>query len=60
MRARHTLRRWHIWLGWLVGIPMLFWTVSGVLMVWKPIEEVRGTDLLRDPPPVRLTTPPVS
>ena len=59
MRVRHHLRRWHIWLGWLVGIPMLFWTLSGVIMVWKPIEEVRGTDLLRDAPPVRLTAPPV-
>lgn len=59
MRVRHTLRRWHIWLGWLVGIPMLFWTVSGVIMVWKPIEEVRGTDLLAEPTPVRLMTPPI-
>ncbi|WP_205479033.1 PepSY domain-containing protein [Sphingomonas arenae] len=59
MKVRQTLRRWHIWLGWLVGIPMLFWTVSGVIMVWKPIEEVRGSDLLADPPPARLTAPPV-
>ena len=59
MRLRQTLRRWHIWLGWLVGVPMLFWTLSGVVMVWKPIEEVRGTDLLAEPPPVRLTAPPV-
>jgi hypothetical protein len=59
MRLRHTLRRWHIWLGWLVGLPMLFWTLSGVVMVWKPIEEVRGADLLRDLSPVRLTAPPI-
>jgi hypothetical protein len=59
MRLRPTLRRWHIWLGWLVGLPMLFWTVSGVIMVWKPIEEVRGTDLLAEPPAVRLAAPPV-
>jgi uncharacterized iron-regulated membrane protein len=58
MRIRHTLRRWHIWLGWIVGIPMLFWTVTGVVMVWKPIEEVRGSDLLADLPPVRLAAPP--
>ena len=59
MRIRHNLRRWHIWLGWIVGVPMLFWTLSGVIMVWKPIEEVRGTDLLTEPQPVRLTAPPV-
>lgn len=39
---------------------MLFWTLSGVIMVWKPIEEVRGTDLLSDPAPFELVTPPVA
>ena len=57
---RSTLRRYHIWLGWLIGVPMLFWTISGVLMVVKPIEEVRGAALLSDPPPVRTATPPVA
>jgi hypothetical protein len=60
MRVRHNLRRWHIRLGWLIGLPMLFWTLSGVVMVWKPIEEVRGTDLLAEPAPVRMTSPPLA
>lgn len=47
--VRSRLRRWHVWLGWLVGLPMLFWTVSGLVMVAKPIEEVRGTDLIAPP-----------
>lgn len=37
--------RWHIWLGWLVGVPLLLWTLSGVAMVVRPIEEVRGEHL---------------
>ena len=37
--------RWHIWLGWLVGFPILMWTVTGLWMVARPIEEVRGTHL---------------
>jgi uncharacterized iron-regulated membrane protein len=57
---RHTLRRYHIWLGWIIGLPMLFWTLSGVIMVWKPIEEVRGTALLADPAPFELITAPVA
>jgi len=57
---RTTLRRWHIWLGWLVGVPMLFWTMSGVVMVIRPIEEVRGTDLLTEPAAFALTAPPVA
>lgn len=60
MSLRTTLRRWHIWLGWLIGVPMLFWSLSGVLMVIRPIEEVRGTALLADAPPVRTATPPVA
>lgn len=41
--------RWHIWLGWLVGVPILLWTLSGLVMVARPIEEVRGMDLRREP-----------
>jgi uncharacterized iron-regulated membrane protein len=37
--------RWHIWLGWLVAAPLLLWTLSGVAMVARPIEEVRGEHL---------------
>ena len=59
MALRTTLRRWHVWLGWLVGVPMLFWTLSGVVMVWKPIEEVRGEELLREPPPIQLSVPAI-
>jgi hypothetical protein len=43
--------RWHIWLGWLVGFPVLMWTVTGLFMAAKPIEEVRG-EHLRAPSPV--------
>ena len=59
-RLRTTLRRYHIWLGWLIGVPMLLWTVTGVLMVVKPIEEVRGSDLLRDPSVLQSTVRPVA
>ena len=41
--------RWHTWLGWLVAIPLVLWTASGLIMVAKPIEEVRGTTLRIDP-----------
>jgi hypothetical protein len=50
VNVRHNLRRWHIWLGWIVGIPFLLWTVSGLVMVAKPIEEVRGEELLSPTP----------
>ena len=60
MNFRAKLRRWHMWLGWLVGVPVLFWTVSGFVMVARPIEEVRGTALLREPAPLVLAAPAVA
>lgn len=55
MKLRPGLRRVHLWLGWLVGVPILFWTGSGLFMVARPIEEVRGTDLRTPAPPLALT-----
>ena len=54
---RQQLRRIHIWLGWIVGIPLLIWTVSGLVMVAFPIETVRGEHLLSQPRPVALAAP---
>jgi hypothetical protein len=58
--VRSRLRRWHVWLGWLVGIPVLLWTLSGLVMIAKPIEEVRGEHLVRPSPEMRLATAPVA
>ena len=55
MKLRVQLRRYHVWLGWIVGLPILFWVVSGLIMIVKPIDEVRGRDLLA--PPMALTLP---
>jgi hypothetical protein len=44
-----SLHRWHIWLGWLVGVPLILWTASGLFMVARPIEEVRGEHLRKEP-----------
>lgn len=37
--------KWHIWLGWLIGVPLILWTASGLFMVARPIEDVRGQHL---------------
>ena len=44
-----TLHKWHIWLGWLVGVPLILWTASGLFMVARPIEEIRGEHLRKAP-----------
>ena len=45
-----TLAKWHIWLGWLVGVPIAMWLATGLLMVARPIETVRGDHLRREAP----------
>ncbi len=47
--AMHRFARWHIWLGWLAALPLLLWTISGLVMTLRPIDEVRGEDLRRGP-----------
>lgn len=39
------LAKWHIWLGWLIAVPLLMWTITGLVMVSRPIDEVRGEHL---------------
>ena len=56
---RRGLRRIHIWLGWIVGIPLLIWVVTGALMVVTPFDKVRGNDMLAPPAPVALASAPV-
>jgi hypothetical protein len=51
--------RWHIWLGWLVGVPLILWTASGLFMAARPIEDVRGEALRAEPLALRLINPAV-
>ncbi len=48
-RTMRLFAKWHIWLGWLVGVPILMWTVTGLWMVARPIDEVRGQHLRAAP-----------
>ena len=57
MALRRTLYRWHIWLGWIVAVPLILWTVTGLWMAARPIEEVRGEHLRRAVPPFVVAGP---
>lgn len=52
-----SLAKWHIWLGWLVGVPIVMWTATGLFMVAKPIEQVRGEHLRVATEPTPLVLP---
>ncbi len=43
-----SLAKWHIWLGWVVGVPIAMWLATGLFMTLRPIEEVRGETLRRE------------
>jgi uncharacterized iron-regulated membrane protein len=58
-KTRSWLRKYHIWLGWVIGLPMLAWTVSGLIMVIRPIEHVRGEHLLGEAPVLQSEAVPV-
>jgi hypothetical protein len=49
-RATRTVRWLHLWTGVIVGIQIILWVASGLVMVVRPLEDVRGTTLRRDPP----------
>ncbi len=51
------LRKWHIWLGWLIGVPLILWTATGLFMVARPIDEVRGSHLRAPPIPIQSVQP---
>lgn len=54
------LAKWHIWLGWLVGVPIAMWLATGLFMVARPIEAVRGDHLRRAVPEQQALTIPGS
>jgi hypothetical protein len=58
-KTRAWLRKYHIWLGWVIALPMLAWTVSGLVMVIQPIEQVRGEHLLGEAPALQSGAVPV-
>lgn len=43
-------RKWHRYLGLLLGIQFLAWTVGGLYFSWTKIEEIRGDDIRKESP----------
>jgi hypothetical protein len=53
-RATRTVRWLHLWGGVIVGIQIILWVASGLVMVARPLDEVRGTTLRREPAALNL------
>jgi uncharacterized iron-regulated membrane protein len=54
------MRKWwfsiHKWIGLVVGLQVLAWTVSGLYMTWFPITQVRSEHNIREAKPRDLRT----
>jgi len=46
----------HKWIGLVLGIQLVIWTVGGIVMSWIPIETVRGEHKIVEAEPVALTS----
>lgn len=47
MRPQLLFRKIHKWAGLILGVQLLLWFVSGLLMSWMPIGEIHGDHLLQ-------------
>lgn len=53
MTFKAIVQRIHLWAGLILGVQVLLWMLSGVVMSWFPIELVRGeTNAYSTPPAV--------
>ncbi|TXN38014.1 hypothetical protein FVB32_06900 [Flagellimonas hymeniacidonis] len=43
-------RKWHRYLGVVLGVQFLFWTLGGLYFSWTNIDEIRGTHLKNKQP----------
>ncbi len=44
------IRRWHRWLGLILGIQFFLWTLGGLYFSWTSIDKIRGDDLKKPLP----------
>lgn len=50
MFRTRSARRWHRWLGLVVGVQLALWIVSGIYFAWTDLDEIHG-DPWREPAP---------
>ncbi|MBK8054878.1 MAG: PepSY domain-containing protein [Saprospiraceae bacterium] len=49
-------RKWHRYLGLILGIQFLFWTIGGLYFSWTSIETIRGEDIKNEKPSLIIPT----
>jgi hypothetical protein len=58
-----TKQKWHLlfakthkWIGLILGIQLIFWTVGGLVMTWIPLDTVRGEHKISEKPPTSFSS----
>ena len=51
------LRKAHRWLGVIIGVQFIFWTVSGLYFSWTDIDEIHGDHFRKEPPARSISFP---
>ncbi len=49
-KLKRLARQWHRYLGLILGVQFLAWTVGGLYFSWTSIEEIRGDDIRQKTP----------
>jgi len=60
MNVTPKIRKTHRWLGVLIGIQFLAWTVSGLYFSWTDIDDIHGDPQMRHPPHLSASVEVVS
>lgn len=51
---KYYIRKTHRYLGVVLGVQFLFWTVGGLYFSWTKIEQIRGEHLRSEPQPIAV------
>lgn len=46
---QYYIRKAHRWLGVIIGVQFIFWTISGLYFSWTDIDEIHGDHFLKSP-----------
>lgn len=53
-KLHRLIRKWHRYLGLILGIQFLAWTVGGLYFSWTKIDEIRGDNIRKENPPLAI------
>ena len=53
-KLHRLIRKWHRYLGLILGIQFLAWTVGGLYFSWTKIDDIRGDNIRKENPPLAI------